>query len=518
MLNKFANALNETVNNENTLTENGAVGYKTSGTALVDFNFKMSSYRNLDESEIIHDFMGVYNEDPMLAVKMVFFTGDIHEGMGERRVFNICMNWLAVNHPDIVNKVMHLIPEYNRWDAVVNLFFVKETRDKALEIISKTIKEDISMMKANSSISLLAKWMPSINASSHETVGKAHALSRALKMSFKEYRKMLSALRKHLNVVEVKMCAKDWGKIDYSAVPSKANLIYKEAFMRNDEKRRKEYLASLEKGETKINSGVAFPYDIIHKYSEFDYGYIIKKDTTLEEMWKALPDYVNGNGEDTICIVDGSGSMGSSVGNTNITCHDVARSLGIYFAEKMTGAFHNQFITFSENPQLVKFKEEWGLMEKINECIRHDECANTNIEKAFKLILNTAIRHGLTQNDIPKSILIISDMEFDAYSVDCGDFGRNDFNAYCKTLFENIADEFKAHGYEMPKLIFWNVCSRTNTIPVKENENGVALVSGFSPTIASMVFSKKLDPYSVLVEKLNSKRYEAIDEIIKSIF
>lgn len=519
MLNNFANAINDSFANENVLTENGAVAYKTSGKNIVDFNFKMSSYRNLTKSEIVNDFIGVYNENPLLAVKMIFFAGDIRGGMGERRVFNTCMDWLANTHGDIVNHIIHLIPEYNRWDAVINLFFVENTKEKALEIISQTIKSDMNLMKIKNNISLLAKWMPSINTSSKETVKKAQLLAQALNLSFKEYRKTLSALRKYLDVVEVNMCANNWSKIKYESVPSKANLLYKEAFMKRDRERRIKYLDSLENGETKINSSVAFPYDIIHKYSE-NANYIYKRDIALEKMWESLPDYVNGNGSDTICVVDGSGSMGSTVGNTNISCHDVARSLGIYFAERMKGAFHNQFITFSTNPKLIKFKDNWSLYEKYNECVRHDEVSNTDIQKVFDLILTTAINHNLKQDELPRNILILSDMEFD-YCVTYRNsyrYNTNRFNTGLTTLFENICKDYESHGYKMPRLIFWNICSRTNAIPIKENENGVALVSGFSPTIASMVFSNKLDPYEILLEKLNSSRYEPVEKAINSLF
>lgn len=515
-LTTFSTALNNTLKKENSITENGAIGYKTSGTKLCDFNFKMSSYRNADESVIIKDFSDAYDENPLLAVKMIFFTGDIRGGMGERRVFNVCLNWLANNYPNIVNNVMELIPEYNRWDAVINLVFNENTRDKAFEIINKTLESDVNCMNINVPVSLLAKWMPSINTSSKSAVYKARVLKNMLKWSDKKYRKTLSSLRKHLHVVEVNMSSNHWNEINYNHVPSKANLLYKEAFIRHDEERRKKYLYDLKNGNAKINSAVAFPYDIIHKYSNLDYCSLInKKDETLEAMWKALPDYINGEGGDTICMMDGSGSMTLNVGKSSITCLEVAQSLAIYFAEKMKGAFNNKFITFSDNPQLVSFNPNWNLYQKINKCAEYCEVANTNIEKAFDLILKTAIHNNLSQEDMPKNLLILSDMEFDR-GVTISNYNSRDFNACCKTLFDEINQKFNEKGYKMPRIVFWNICSRTNTVPIQENENGVALISGFSPTIASMVFSAKLDPYEVLVEKLNSERYNPVEEKIKS--
>ena len=519
MLNAFATAVKETLDNQNQLTENGAVGYKTTGSALVDFCFKVSSYRNLDIVEIINDFSKVYMEDPLLAVKMMFMAGDIRGGMGERRLFNTCLQWLAVNHPDVAKAVIPLVAEYNRWDAVVNLYdgilggFVSN-------FLKKQLDDDYANFQQNKSISLLAKWMPSINTSSKTKCALARKLAKAFKMTDKQYRKRLSALRGYLNVVETKMSANNWSGIDYNTVPSKANILYKEAFMKHDEERRQQFLADLEAGKegVKINSGASFPYDIIHKYTS-DNGWhcqAVKYDATLEEMWKALPNYVGENGSDTICMVDGSGSMSSKIGNTQVTAHDVARSLGIYFAERMNGAFNNKYISFGQYPHLVDFCKCRSLREKINVCAQNDDCSNTDIEKAFMLILKTATSHNLKQDEIPKNILIISDMEFDG-ACEYPIYDENSFNAYQKTLFDHISEKYAQAGYKMPRLVFWNVNSRTNTIPMKENENGVTLVSGFSPTIASMVFSNKLDPYEVIVEKLNDKRYDAVETAFKSV-
>ena len=519
MLNAFATAVKETLDNQNQLTENGAVGYKTTGSALVDFCFKVSSYRNLDVVEILNDFSKVYSENPLLAVKMMFMAGDIRGGMGERRLFNTCLQWLAVNHTDVAKAIIPLVAEYNRWDAVVNLYngnlggFVSE-------FLKKQLDDDYDNFQQGKSISLLAKWMPSINTSSNEKCALARKLAKAFKMTDKQYRKRLSALRSYLNVVETKMSANNWSEIDYNTVPSKANILYKEAFMKHDEERRQQFLADLEAGKegVKINSGASFPYDIIHKYTSDNgwYCQAVKYDATLEEMWKALPNYVGDNGSDTICMVDGSGSMSRKIGNTQVTAHDVARSLGIYFAERMKGAFNNKYISFGQDPHLVDFDKCNSLRDKINVCDENDDCSNTNIEKAFMLILTTATSHNLKQDDIPKNILVISDMEFDG-ACEYHAYDGGSFVAYQKTLFDHISEKYAQAGYKMPRLVFWNVNSRTNTIPMKENENGVTLVSGFSPTIASMVFSNKLDPYEVIIEKLNDKRYDAVETAFKSV-
>lgn len=516
MLNAFTTAIEETVKNENQLTENGAVGYRTAGSALVDFCFKVSSYRNLDANEICRDFQRMHEENPLLAVKMMFMAGDIRGGMGERRLFGTCLRWLAENNPEQAKAVLSLVPEYSRWDVLVGLHDVPSMRENVVALLKSQLDSDVHDAENGKAISLLAKWLPSVNTSSRTQCALGRGLAREFGMTERRYRKTLSMLRRRLNVVEVRMSGNDWNGIDYNAVPSKANILYKDAFMRHDEERRTQYLADLEAGRNgaKINSSASFPYDIVAKYS-----LVRLRDPALEAMWKALPDYANGRGGDTICMVDGSGSMGSTVGGTNVTCHDVARSLGIYFSEHMHGAFRGKYISFGANPSLVDLGGCGSLREKIDKCREYDDCANTDIEKAFSLVLKTALSHNLKQEDLPRNILVISDMEFDrAVHVDYG-YGifHGEFNAYMKTLFDAISEKFESAGYKMPRLVFWNVCSRTNTVPIKENENGVALVSGFSPAIADMVFSSRLNPYDVVVDRLNASRYDAVEKAFLSV-
>jgi hypothetical protein len=339
-------------------------------------------------------------------------------------------------------------------------------------------------------------------------------------MTSREYRKMLSKMRKYIDVVECKMSAKEWNGINYEAVPSRANLIYNNAFLRNDEERRRAYLGALEKGEAKINASTLFPHDIVHKYGR---GYGV--DATLEGLWEALPDTVKGCGN-TIVVADGSGSMTCNVGgNTGVTALDVANSLAIYFAERSSGEFKDKYITFSERPQLVDFSNAKNLRDKLTIARQHNEVANTNIEAVFDLILNTAIRNKMAQEDMPANILIVSDMEFDS----CATSGtpsasRNSWGWYSSsyqrpttTLFDTIAKKYAEHGYKLPRLVFFNVNSRTSTIPVKENDLGVALVSGFSPNTIKMIMSNKLDPYECLLEQLNTERYQAVEDAIKGI-
>lgn len=509
---KFLNAMKKTVNREYnvSITENGALGYRTTGKELLDINFSVSSMRNMSEQKIIDKFVKTFYEDKLLAVKWLFYAADVREGMGERRLFRICFSYLAKNHKDIAKAVLQLIPEYTRWD---NLFVVLDTElfKEAAELIQHQLMEDLANMTEHKPISLLAKWMPSVNASSEETRRLARLLIAEFGMTQKSYRKMLSQMREYLKVVEVSMSAGNWEAIDYAEVPSRANLIYRNAFLKNDEQRRKEYLNKLEKGEEKIHAGVLFPHDIVHSYCE-QKGWmsILKReaDTALEEMWKALPDYVQGNGN-TICVADGSGSMNTRVGNTDISCLDVANALAIYFSERCHNAMKNQYITFSEHPQFVQLGKAENLREKIEIAKRYNEMANTNIEAVFDLILQTAVHERMKQEEMPANILILSDMEFDNCAV--GNGGAKP----TKEFFTVIAQRYARYGYKLPRLVFWNICSRTGTIPVRENALGVALVSGFSPAIMKMVLSESTNPLDCLLEQLNAKRYDAVEDAMR---
>ena len=510
--NGFMAMLQNENNKAKTFTENGAVAYASSGKFLLDFNFKLSQYRNMDVIAIQNDFAKVYYEDPLIATKFVFYVGDVRGGLGERKVFNACFGWLADNQPNVALAVLDLIPEYTRWDNLCKLVANKNVREKAFEIIKAQLLSDAKNMNQHKSISLLAKWMPSINASSKETVELAKFICRGLGATPREYRKMLSRLRKYLDVVEIKMSSKEWETIDYSAVPSQANLKYNDAFLRNDEERRREYLASLQKGEVKINASVAQPHEVVRKYLDNNSSWLrvsIKDfDITLEEIWKALP---NISVADSLVVRDGSGSMLCSTGDGKTTCLDVATALAIYCAEHNSPKWKDQFITFSNRPSFISLKNCKTLRDKLIRCYEESDCTNTNIAKTMKLILQTAINNKCTQDEMPKNIIIISDMQFD------GSGGYYGFN-WNETLFEQIAKEYARHGYKLPKIIFWNVSARNfNTIPMQKNELGLVLCSGFSTNNMKMFMTGEIDPYKILLEQINNKRYDIINERVVNL-
>ncbi len=505
----FMNAAKNEIDNRKILTENGAISYATSGKYLLDMNFATSSMRNWDDEQIENAFKLAYYEDPVYAVIWLFYLRDVRGiGMGERRTFRVCMNWLVNSKYEVAKKVISLISEYGRWDDLICLVSTNATLD-VIKIIKEQLNEDLDNFANNKPISLLAKWMPSINTSSAKTRNIAKLICNKLEYTEKQYRQTLSKLRSYSNVVETKMSANKWSDIDYNAVPSKANLLYSDAFLRNDEDRRRNYLSNLVKGEAKINSGTLFPSDIVHKYNV---RYNSHFDVTCEELWKALPNYVK-NDENTLVIRDGSGSMTSIIGNTSVSAMDVSTALAIYFAEKCSGDFYNKFITFSSRPQIVDMSQCNSLSDKLTLCYSYNDCSNTNIEKVFDLILNTAIHNKMKQEDIPKNLLIISDMEFDSINHDFWSDSKT--CGWNKTVFENFANKYKKAGYKLPRIIFWNVMSRTNNVPLKENELGVALVSGFNPAVYNMVLSDNLDPYGCLIEQLNNQRYLPVKKALE---
>lgn len=521
----FMSALDETRNsiygvvNNISITENGAVGYKTSGSDLLDMNFQVASLRKATEKEIIKMWRKAYAENPMIALRWLFYCRDIRGGMGERRLFRLCMNDMARNgREDVVNALIPLFAEYGRYDDLWSLLDITATRKCVLKFVHDTLREDIEGFKADKSISLLAKWLPSENASSAQTAHYGAIIRKSLKWTPRQYRQTLSNLRKHIDVVERKMSASQWDSIDYEAVPSKANLKYNDAFLKHDEERRRTYLGALSKGEAKINSSTAFPHEIAGKYMSSG-RYLAKncKDEAIEGMWRSLPDYVNGMGS-TICVADGSGSMTVKIGNGNTSALTVANSLAIYFAERCSGVYKNKYITFSETPQLVHLGNGASLYDKMKIALKHCEAANTNIEAVFDLILDTAIKHEMSQDEIPQNILIVSDMEFDS----CAEvnpirstsnrYGYRYYNAPkpTKALFDIMAERYRNAGYKLPRLVFWNLNSRTKTIPMTQNEMGVVLVSGFSPATLKMVLTNKTDPYDCLLETVMNKRYDAV--------
>lgn len=502
----FIKALNNTTSNIS-YTENGMQGYKTTSSPYLDFLYKVSSLRNKNNFELqkeIMDFIKNVDENKEYLLKFILYIRDPRNGLGERRTGRELLSTLLIdfdfeNKDEVFTWVIKHLQDYGRWDDPIDLY--KDTKNKVIsvksneiaKVLENTLADDLVAMEEGKPITLLAKWMPSINTSSEETRKTAKSLIKAFGWQEKMYRQNLSKLRKYLKVTERQMSLNEWKEIDYEKVPSLANLRYKDAFLRHDKGRRDEYLSKLNKGEVKINSSVNFPHDIVHKYVT-----LTDCDETLEQLWKNLKQ-IDGL-KDTLVVRDDSGSMTSYVGNSNLNALEVATALGVYCAEHCSKEYQNKIISFSMNPKYLDFSDKTNLYSKLKYLYNHCEIANTNIRKVFQLILKTAIDNKLKQEDLPKQILIISDMEFD------------EGTSYTGNPIEESQVEYKKYGYKVPRLVFWNVCSRTSTIPVKENELGVYLLSGFSPNVLSMLESGDLDPLKALFEELD-KTYKEVPKI-----
>ena len=532
-MNTFMDALTK---NEKSYTLNDATAYRTSGSALVDLNFSVPSLRQaavdfygkskhnryfysadgtMDAVEALRLFITSYEEDPLYTMKWLMYVRHIKLGLGERDVFRMMLTKIGDLHPEMVLQFIigTELWNYGRWDDVLRIFFDTTStilHDGLGELIANQFRRDVMGCGLGDSISLLAKWMPSNNTSSKQKRSEAVILQSLLHLSAREYRKILSKLREHLSVVDRQVSLNQWNDINYNHVPSKANLKYRNAFLKHDEERRKAYLTSLQKGDdaVKINANSMFLYDIVQAYVEKRgyWGAILKPyDETLEQLWNAQEapkDY-----EDILIIRDGSASMCQRLtGNSSVTALSVADSIALYCSQhNKNESFRNRFITFSNRPQMVDISMCQTLRDKLRRLHRFDDYSNTDIVATFDLILDTAVKNHLRQEELPSSCLIISDMQFDQAT-------QHEDNT---TVIESCRRKYEALGYTMPRLIFWNVSVYAhNTIPVQMHPSGVILVSGFSKPIVDMVVSRELNPETVLKAELDAK-CSIVDAVLK---
>jgi hypothetical protein len=476
-----------------TATENGMLALRSTTDDLVDLFGAIGALRERSEGEIISKFTKAFSADKLLANKMIFYARDIREGgLGERNTPKIIWKYMANVYPDVMAKNIHLIPYFGRWDDMY-VFVDTPIEGVAFALIRKQFEMDMTNLRAGKPISIMGKWLKSTNASSKETVRLGNITAKALGLTQRQYRKAVSSLRKEIEVLERKMSSKEWDKINYSTVPSVAMNRYRNAFKRNDEYRFSAYLESVSKGEAKINANTLFPYDIVEKYlyNTNNYRYIpTMTDTVLEEQWRALPNYIDSN-ENILVMADVSGSMYGRPMATSI-------GLAIYFGERNIGTFHNMFMTFSGKPSLQEIKGS-NLFEKITNLSKAEWQMNTNIEAAFNKILRVAVENNVPASDIPKALIVISDMEFDH----CAKMSK-DFYATMRSYFAQ-------HGYELPNIVFWNVNSRNDVYHANSQYVGVQLVSGQSAsTFKNILMNMGKTPYEAMLDVLNSEAYKDV--------
>lgn len=463
-----------TVENQNvTLTDNGMVTNPTSLNKCVDLFFSIGSMRGKSKDKVVNLFNEAYNENPLVASKILFWVRDVRSGAGERQTFRDVISYLTTNSPQTVRKNIGLIPEFGRWDDVLVLFGT-ELEDDMFSLIKTALSNGDG---------LCAKWMPRKGV-------VANKLRKLFRTTPKQYRKMLVGLT---NVVESKMCAKDWENIDYSKLPSLASSRYQKSFNKNDNERYNEYKKSLQDGTAKVNAGAVYPYDIV-KSMNMGGDKIVS-----EKQWESLPNWLEGSVERILPVVDVSGSMCVEVGgNPNLSCMDVAVSLGMYISERNEGSFKDAFITFSNNPQLQYLTGT--LSERLRQLRNAEWGMSTDLEAVFNLILHQAKMNNVPESNMPTKILILSDMQFNQAT------RRGSLGA--QSMIESMYEEL---GYTKPDIIYWNLNAKGGNFPVEFDKNGTALVSGFSPSILkSLLGGKNMTPESIMMDTVNDDRYSVV--------
>ena len=465
---------------KNTVTENGMVTNSSSLNDCVNLFFQIGAMRGQDKTRLVNMFVKAYEENSLTAMKILFWARDVRGGAGERQIFKDIVRHLASSRTESMRKNLGLISEFGRWDDLLSLVGTPLEID-ALALIGYALKNGNG---------LAAKWMPRPNVNNREKKRQASALRKFLKLTPASYRKMLAELS---TTVEQLMCANEFGKINYSHVPSKAMSDYMRAFGKRDGERFTSFIESVKKGDVKINAGAVYPYDVV---KNLKYG----NSNGADVQWNALPNYLENNNEQFLPVVDVSGSMECPAGNNpNVTCMDVAISLGLYISERNEGAFKDSFITFSDRPELQVLKG--SLSERYKQLARAEWGMSTNIEKVFTTILNSAVSNNVPQSEMPTMVLILSDMEFNQGT-------RGNWNKSAQEIFES---KFAEAGYKMPKIVYWNIQARNNNFPVQFNKEGVGLVSGFSPSLLTSVLSgKDLTPFSMMMEVIGSERYSVV--------
>jgi hypothetical protein len=472
--------LMEALQTENNTTTNGMTTSSSSLNECVNLFFSIGAMRGKSKGTIISLFSKAFNEDPRTAMRILFWSRDVREGAGERQIFRDVVNYLATNHPQTVKANLDLIPEYGRWDDVHGLIGT-ELEDDAISLLIQGL---------NDGNGLTAKWMPRKGLVFNK-------VRKSLKVTPKELRKLIVSLS---NTVEQKMCSNKWEEIEYPKTPSLAMSRYNKAFGRNDYERFSEFIQSLKKGEVKINAGALYPYDIT---KNLRFG---NKDIA-DEQWNALPNWLEGSDELILPMVDVSGSMGCSVGgNANLTCMEVAISLGMYISERNEGAFKDMFMTFSSSPEIQKLLGP--LSDRYRQLARAEWGMSTNLEASFRTLLNQAVKFNVPQDEMPTKVLILSDMEFDAATSE----RWGDDSTWNPSAMAMIDKMYEDAGYDRPGIIFWNLNAKGGNFPAKFDEMGTALISGFSPSIMKSVISNpdSLTPINIMNETVNSERYEPV--------
>jgi hypothetical protein len=462
----------EALQTQDTKTQNGMVTNSSTLNECVNLFFTIGAMRGGDVDRLISLFSKAFNEDPQTALRILFWARDIRGGAGERQVVRDILSYIASTHPSVIENLLHLVPEFGRWDDL-HVFMNTSLELKTIQLIAEGLESENG---------LCSKWTPRKGIVFNK-------LRSYLKVTPKTLRKKLVGLS---NTVEQSMCSNQWGNIEYDKIPSLAMARYTKAFNKHDEDRFFDYKQSLKVGDAKINAGAVYPYDVVKTLKNGDSDIAVAQ-------WDALPNFMEGSENEMILpIVDVSGSMSTPAGgNPNVTCMDVAISLGLYISERNQGMFKDMFVTFSSQPKLQTLSG--GLDDRYQQLRRADWGMSTNLMSTFELILNQSVKHDLPESQMPKKVLILSDMEFNVAS------DKND------TAMKAIAKKYEKAGYKLPNIVWWNIRSSHDNFPVRFDEEGTCLVSGFSPSIMkSLLGGEDMTPVSIMKKTVDSERYQEV--------
>ena len=467
----------QAIDAQRTRTLNDMKAYQSTLDGAVDFFFKVGALR---EQDPVPAFLKAYLENREYALRTALWGRDIRQGAGERKVFRDIVLYLENDTPEDAKILLSYVPILGRWDDLLLDFQNKDVEKFAYSLYVKGLRSENG---------LAAKWAPRKGI-------KAAKLRKYMQLPPRQYRKYIVKLT---NVVEQKMCAKEWDKINYEHVPSLASARYRSAFYRHDEQRYTEYVEKLKSGKATAKTNAVYPYDVVKSLSLSNVLMTTlskaEKDFIIAQ-WDALPNYIQD--AKVLPVIDTSGSMGFQLNNNTLKAAHVAFSLGIYFADKNTGPFNGCFVTFSHRPTLEHL--EGNILQKFYQVNMAHWDMNTDLHKTFDLILQVAKDGNVNPEDMPDTILILSDMQFDS----CIEFDDS--------AMEMIRRKYIDAGYEVPKIVFWNIVAYNN-VPVRFNEQGVALVSGASPSIIKTILSdniKTLTPINIMTETIMSDRYTPV--------
>ncbi len=476
-MNAFADAINDV--STTTRTENGDKAYTTSLNSCVDLFAQVAAIRGQGAKRATDVFSVAYKADPEIASRIALWARDIRGGAGERQVFKDILLFLEQNDVERLERILPVIPEIGRWDDLF-IFQTKRIREQVLSMMAYALRDGDG---------LAAKWAPR-EGSKHKAFAKE--LREFMSLSPRAYRKLIVA---NTNVIETAMCAKDWDGINFSHVPSVASARYSKAFWKHQSERYAEFIQKATKGEVKINASALFPYECLKDSVN---------EQTANALWNQLPDYVP-EGVSFMPVIDVSGSMTWTAVSPGLFPLTVAVSLGMYLAERNKSAFHNLAMTFSEKPEFIRIPKVDSVKQKYNSIVRSNVGGTTNLDAAMDLILSTAVANNVSQADMPQYLLIMSDMEFNGCAMYDYKTGRNTPNS----VAERTAAKFKAAGYELPQIVWWNIQSRNGTTPVRADESGMTLVSGCSPAITKTILTgKRVTPFEAMMEAIGIDRYD----------